>query len=275
MNLQVLFENSLEYLTEAYKSISRSDLNIADLGQCSDLYNRMELHRNLDLRQCYLQLQSLPDEGNQEAITRAVNDCRVLIKKYREHKNSIFLVDEEFPYGHLSDAIRHCLAVSDFNESLLEDYPKLRQILVTEMTNQGIIHGMGYYPYFFVFDLSIFLKLGVKLNLLSTDNKERALPILQFLCDYKVFNSGDFVGEMSSRWVTTRSNTQRWARADFDVLIEGEQGSVRHYVEFVSNDQLIYMTSSGVGLSGESRTYLMKRLNGQWEIDKTLQRLIR
>ena len=97
--------------------------------------------------------------------------------------------------------------------------------------------------------------------------------LLSFLNSIGVFKPGDQVCTMKGKWVVSKQNTKRWQRTDFEVILDGS--GTNHYVEYISETQLIYMRSFSVGLSGHSETSIYKSTEQGWVKEKSLQKLIR
>ena len=98
----------------------------------------------------------------------------------------------------------------------------------------------------------------------------------KFLEQVNSYKKGERISKISSNWTPTRSGKKRWRGTLLDTIVEGEKGKSAHGFDWISDNEVIYQNTYGIGLSGGSNTYLYhKDAQGSWQKGKTLQKLIR
>ena len=108
------------------------------------------------------------------------------------------------------------------------------------------------------------------------ERNESVKAILTFLRAINAYRHGDTVGRLTSRWSPLpdrRSGKRRWLNGGVEILIEGAERG--HYVEFVSEREVIYQSVYTLGNSGHSMAGLYYLRPNGWELEETLQKLIR
>lgn len=266
-----VFYDSFKYLEEIENLILGGRYSNDDFERINVLYDMRDLHRNKDLTRIYKFISELPFSQNTSNLVEQIDSCTAkLLAAYRRYHQTIFIVDGEFAYAHLSEAIVHAI-LTGFDE--IEDPFKLRSVADVLASNSRLTNGR--LPnlksqYLFQLDHDIFMDLGVELSTVNTTYKSKALKILDFLCDIRVYTIGDSIGTMTSKWHETKNNKKRWTRGDWEVLIDGK-GDTSHFCDMVTEERCIYMNSSFTG----SNTVQYDYMNGKWVKVKTLANLIR
>lgn len=118
-----------------------------------------------------------------------------------------------------------------------------------------------------------FLKDNRKNIIKDLDTLEKILSFLKAINGYR---EGDTVGCLTSKWSplpSKRSGKRRWLNGGVETLIEGTERA--HYVEFVSEREVIYQSVFAVGNSGHSTACVYCLDSNSWVIKETLQQLIR
>ncbi len=74
----------------------------------------------------------------------------------------------------------------------------------------------------------------------------------------------------------TRRGNKRWQGRWLRNIVDGNKGEQTHNLDWISDTEVIYQNTYGVGLSGGSEAGLYQKDNkGKWQKVKTLQKLIR
>lgn len=266
-----VFYDSFKYLEEIENLILGGRYSNDDFERINVLYDIRKLHRNSELTPIYKLIDELPYSQNTSNLVQQIDSCTAkILTTYRRYHQTIFIVDGEFAYAHFTEAIVHALLVG---LDKIKNPLKLTSVAeVLEKDNSlkdGKVPNLKNY-FDFQFDHQIFKDLDVELTTVNTIYKSKALKILDFLCDIRVYTTGDSIGTMTSKWHETKNNKKRWTRGDWEVLIDGK-GDTSHFCDMVTEERCIYMNSSFTG----SNTVQYDYMNGKWVKVKTLANLIR
>jgi hypothetical protein len=77
---------------------------------------------------------------------------------------------------------------------------------------------------------------------------------------------------MRSNWITKNGKT-RWRQAGFSE-IKQTNSDTKHYVDLISDDEIIYRLADGPSKLSISETKQFRKIDDQWGEIKTLQKLI-
>lgn len=276
-----LFSQSLTYLEGLHNKLFGRRFGRDDFEQLNAFYAFSGLEKNIDLLQIFEKVEVLTMHVTQEVVDKVEREASELVEDYFAHHISVFLVDG-FAYASLSEALKHALTVyhvvqeKRIDNKLFTAYPKLERILSKKEKSDSIIDGWYFNNYFFAINHSIFEHLGVNFNIIKTTDKAFCVKAINFLEQVNSYKKGERINKISSNWTPTRSGKKRWRGTWLDTVVEGEKGESTHGFDWISDTEVIYRNTYGIGLSGGSDTYLYhKDAKGSWQKEKTLQKLIR
>lgn len=276
-----LFSQSLTYLEGLHKKLFGRRYSKDDFEQLNAFYAFSGLEKNVDLQPIYEKVEELSMYVTQELVDDVEREASELVEDYLAHHKSVFLVDN-FAYDSLSEALRHALTVyhvvqeKRIDNKLFTAYPKLERILSKNEKSDGTIDGWYFNNYFFAINHSIFKHLGVNFEIIKTTDKAFSVSAINFLEQVNSYKKGERISKISSNWTPTRSGKKRWRGTWLNTIVEGEMGESTHGFDWISDNEVIYQNTYGIGLSGGSNTYLYnKDAQGNWQKIKTLQTLIR
>lgn len=276
-----LFSQSLTYLEGLHNKLFGRRFGRDDFEQLNAFYAFSGLEKNIDLLQIFEKVEVLTMHVTQEVVDKVELEASELVEDYLAHHISVFLVDG-FAYASLSEALKHALTVYNvvqekrIDHKLFTAYPKLESILSKKKISDSIIDGWYFNNYFFAINHSIFEHLGVNFNIIKTTDKAFCVKAINFLEQVNSYKKGERINKISSNWTPTRSGKKRWRGTWLDMVVEGEKGKSTHGFDWISDNEVIYRNTYGIGLSGGSDTYLYhKDAQGSWQKEKTLQKLIR
>lgn len=269
--ITTVFHDSVKYLEEIENLILGGRYSKDDFERINVLYDTRNLHRNSELTPIYKLIDELPYSQNTSNLVQQIENYTIkILTEYREYHQTIFIVDGEFAYAHLSEAITHALLVG-FDK--IKDPTKLTSVAEILNKDSGQIHEKTpnlKSQYIYQMDHKIFKKLGVEFAKIHTVNKSKAIRILDFLCDTAAFRIGDTVGSMESEWRETKTGKKRWTRGHWEVLIDGK-GDISHFCDLNTKGICIYMNSGFTG----SRTVQYEYQDKHWIPVKEVMSLIR
>lgn len=276
-----LFFDSLHYVEAIHNKVFEKVFGREDFEQLNSFYNSEGLKINLDLNDLFKKIEELTTYISQEKVDAVEKESAKLINSYTVHYQSIFFLDG-FPYTSIAEALKHALTVfiiakdKSIDEHFISTYPKLEKILSSSEVSDNRINDWYFNDNFFTIDHEIFKALGCNLNVIRTSDKSFCVKSLKFLDEVSVYNLGEGVNEIESRWIPTRKGKDRWMGSWKRTIVEGNKGESNHNFQWVSDKEVIYQNTYGIGLSGGSQTKLFnKNLDDGWKEVKTLQRLIR
>ncbi len=276
-----LFSQSLTYIEGLHNKLFGMRYSKDDFEQLNAFYSSSGLEKNIDLQPIYEKVEVLTMHVTQKLVDDVEQEASELIEEYLVYHTSIFLVDS-FAYASLSEALKHALTVyhvvqeKRIDHKLFTAYPKLERILSKKKISDSIIDGWYFNNYFFAINHSIFEHLGVNFEIVKTTDKAFCVSAINFLEHVNSYKKGERISKISSNWTPTRSGKKRWRGTWLDMVVEGEKGESTHGFDWISDNEVIYQTAYGIGLSGGSETYLYhKDSQGSWQKEKTLQKLIR
>ena len=205
-----------------------------------------------------------------------------LLESYTTHYQSVFMVDG-FACASIAEALKHALVVytvvkeNKIDQKLLTAYPKLKKILSRSTKTDSIIGGWYFNANFFAFNPAIFQELGLAMSTIRTDDKELlSTKSLNFLEEVYRYQTGERINEIESVWRETRRGKKRWTGRWMKRIVDGHKGEQTHNFDWISDTEVIYQNTYGVGLSGGSEASLYQQDNkGSWQKVKSLQKLIR
>jgi hypothetical protein len=278
---ELLFSKSLTYVEGLHNKLFGMRYSKDDFEQLNAFYSSCGLEKNIDLLQIYEKVEELTMHVTQELVDDVEREASELVEEYFAHHTSVFLVDG-FAYASLSEALKHALTVyhvvheKRIDNKLFKAYPKLKCILSKKEKSDSIIDGWYFNIHFFAFNHSIFEQLGVNFEIVKTTDKAFCVRSINFLEQVNSYKNGERISKISSNWTPTRSGKKRWRGTLLDTIVEGEKGKSTHGFDWISDNEVIYQNTYGIGLSGGSNTYLYhKDAQGSWQKGKTLQKLIR
>lgn len=276
-----LFKYSLRYIEGLHNKIFGASFSKDDFEQLNALYDFKNLKSNLDLEDLYEKVEELIISVTQEKVDEVEKESSELLKSYTIHYQSVFLVNG-IAYASIADALKHALAVyvvvkeNKIDHQLFSAYPKLKKILSRSIKTDSIIDGWFFNANFFAFNPIIFQQLGSPMNTIRTNDKELITKSINFLEEVYRYQIGECINEIESVWRETGRGKKRWQGRWIKSIVEGNKGEQTHNFDWISDTEVIYQITYGVGLSGGSEANLYQKNNkGNWQKVKSLQKLIR
>lgn len=265
------FKYCFQYLEEIENLYLGERFSFDDFERLNVLYDIKNLHENKDLD---LINKLVCDTINCRDVFKHKEYIERLVSKqlatYREYNETIFLIDGEFPYYHLIEAIIHGIMIGMKDLEDPKTITSLTQIIDSKKPiNKNKLPNFKTY-FVFEVDNELFKELGVECVNLKVKQKDTAQRALEFLCDINKYRIGDSVGIMTSIWRCSKNGKKKWFRGEWNIVIEGNNKRT-HYVDFDSPDNCIYMDAGFTG----SNTSLYLSKNGKWKFEKHLQNLIK
>ena len=278
---ELLFSKSLTYVEGLHNKLFSMRYSKDDFEQLNAFFVFSGLGKNIDLLAIYEKVEELTMHVTQEVVDKVELEASKLVDDYLVHHTSAFIVDS-FAYASLSEALKHALTVyhvvheKRIDNKLFKAYPKLKRILSKKEKSDSIIDGWYYNNHFFSINHSIFEQLGVNFEIVKTTDKAFCVKSINFLEQVNSYKNGERISKISSNWTPTRSGKKRWKGSWLDTVVEGDKGKSTHGFDWISDNEVIYQSTYGIGMSGGSDTYLYhKNAQGNWQKEKTLQKLIR
>lgn len=278
---ELLFSQSLTYVEGLHNKLFAMRYSKDDFEQLNAFYAFSGLGKNIDLLPIYEKVEKLTMHLTQEVVDKVEQEASELVEEYLVHQTSVFLVDGS-AYSSLSEALKHALTVFHvvkekyIDNKLFKAYPKLQHILSKKKKSESIIDGWYFNNLFFAINHSVFEHLGVNFNIIKTIDKDFCVKAINFLEQTNSYNLGERISKISSNWIPTRSGKKRWKGSWLDTIVEGDKDKTAHGFDWISDNELIYQNTYGIGLSGGSVTCsYIKDAQGNWQKEKTLQKLIR
>jgi len=276
-----LFKYSLRYIEGLHNKIFGGRFSKDDFEQLNALYTFKNLKSNLDLEDLYEKVEELIFHVTQEKVDEVEKKSAELLESYTTHYQSVFFVDG-YAYASIAEALKHALVVytvvkeNKVDQKLLTAYPKLKKILSRSTKTDSIIGGWYFNANFFAFNPTIFQQLGLPINTIRTNDKELSTKSLNFLEEVYRYQIGERINEIESTWRESRSGKKRWQGRWIKSIVDGNKGEQTHNFDWISDTEVVYQNTYGVGLSGGSEAGLYQKDNkGKWQKVKTLQKLIR
>jgi len=276
-----LFTQSLRYVEELHTKLFGKRFSTEDFEQLNSLYDFKNLESNLDLEDLYEKVEELIVHATQEKVEEVEKESAELLKSYTTHNQSVFLVDG-VAYMSISDALKHALVVytvvneNKIDHKFLSAYPKLKKILSRSTKTDSIIDGWYFNANFFAFNPTIFQQLGSPINTIKTNDKELSIKSLNFLEEVYRYQIGESINEMESVWREIQRGKKRWKGSWIRNIVDGKKEEQIHNFNWISETEVIYKNTYGIGFSGGSEANLyQKDACGNWQKVKSLQKLIR
>ena len=276
-----LFSQSLTYIEGLHNKLFGRRYSKDDFEQLNAFYAFSGLEKNIDLQPIYEKVEELTMHVTQELVDDVEREASKLVEEYFAHNTSVFLVDG-FAYASLSEALKHALTVyhivheKRIDYKLFSAYPKLERILSKKEKSDSVIDGWYFNNHFFTINHSLFERLGVRFEIVKTTDKAFCISAINFLEQVDSYNTGERISKISSNWTPIRSGKKRWRGTWLDTIVEGEKSKSTHGFDWISDNEVIYQNTYGIGLSGGSDTSLYhKDTQGNWQKKKSLQKLIR
>ena len=276
-----LFSQSLTYIEGLHNKLFGRRYSKDDFEQLNAFYAFSGLEKNIDLQPIYEKVEELTMHVTQEKVDEVEKESAELLESYTTHYQSVFMVDG-FACASIAEALKHALVVytvvkeNKIDQKLLTAYPKLKKILSRSTKTDSIIGGWYFNANFFAFNSTIFQQLGLAMNTIRTNDKVLSTKSLNFLEEVYRYQIGERINEIESVWRETRRGNKRWQGRWLRNIVDGNKGEQTHNLDWISDTEVIYQNTYGVGLSGGSEACLYQKDNkGDWRKVKTLQKLIR
>ncbi len=278
----ILFHNSLDYLEKLHHKLRASQLSREDFEQLNAVFEFNNLAKNIELSQIHENIKAnLPRDFNQKWAKELESDLNDIINQYIVHKQCVFIVDK-VAHLNLSSGVKQALAVFHLVQKKkivphhFKTCSQLTHILTKDIPSDSIIDSWYFNSNFFTIDFSIFDYLGVKFDVIKTSDKNFCVKSINFLEEVGQYRKGEAVNKIASEWKSTIKGSKRWHGIFLENLIIGEKDKSSHGFDWISENEVIYQNSSGIGLSGFSETFLFKKdTHGNWQKIKQLQKLLR
>lgn len=270
------FIHSIQLIDSLRNIINRSYVDFDDLKY---LLNQLKGLMNVDFERLIMLLTKFTDEKNDSFIKNIEDELSMIEKIYHGIFNTIYIVDDEFLYQYPSETVLHILSVSEFNNKqrdIVSINHFLSKVLDSKSNIYATVNNRQVNLNFFNTEILNKLPLSFRIETVEVFTNQVELKnifqILQFLLDIKKYRKGDQVYFMKSTW-TSNGKKLKWRQDSFDKIIDNTSYT-KHYVDLVSDDEIIYRLVEGPPKLSTSITKKFKKRDKEWKEVKILQRLI-
>jgi hypothetical protein len=230
---------------------------------------------NADFKKLIKLLDNYNEQKDDKYLDKIEKELTSVETKYYDNFNKIFIVDNEFLYQFPSEVVLHVLACIEFTKI------KINQESLYKSLNDKIIFNSRIYSKinktkinlnFFDSEILNLLPSNFKIEQLkpATQNKKLKdiIKIFQFLLEIKQYKNGDQVFSMQSEWIA-KDGKNSWRQVDFSQIID-TKSETKHYVDQISEDEVIYKFVEGQSKMSSSFTKQFKKTENQWDEVKVL-----
>lgn len=250
-----------------------------DLDDLNTILVHFKDTMNADFKQLIRLLNTYIEQKDDKYLYKIENELTTIETKYYDNFNKFFIVDDEFLYQFPSEVVLHILSVIEFSKTKTDQeslFKSLEEKIVFKSRISSTINKNKINLNFFDSDILNVLSSTFKIEELkpSTENEnlEDIIKIFQFLLEIKKYRKGDQVFSMQSNWITKNGKT-RWRQAGFSEINQ-TNSDTKHYVDLISDDEIIYRLADGPSKLSISETKQFRKIDDQWGEIKTLQKLI-
>lgn len=275
-SLKKSFSHSVHLVDSLRNLINKHHVDLDDL-------NTIRVHFKDSMNADFIQLIKLLDiyteQKDDKYFDKIENELNSIETKYYDNFDKIFIVDDVFLYQFPSEVVLHILSIIEFSKTKSDQAPlvkSLKEKIVFNSKISSTINKNKINLNFFDSEILNALPSTFKIEELkpSTENEklEDIIKVFQFLLEIKKYKSGDQVFSMQSKWISKNGKTQ-WRQADFNEIIQ-TKSNTKHYVDLVSDDEIIYRLAEGPSKLSTSETKQFRKIDNQWGEIRTLQNLI-
>ena len=275
--LEKSFSHAVHLVDSLRNIINRYYIDLDDL---KTILMHFKDSMNADFIQLIKLLDIYTEQKDDKYLDKIENELTSIETKYYDNFDKIFIVDDELLYQFPSEVVLHILSITEFSKTKTDQellFKSLEGKIVFNSRIFSTINNNKINLNFFDSEILNALPSTFKIEKLkpSTENEnlEDIIKIFQFLLEIKKYKSGDQVFSMqSTNWISKNGKT-RWRQADFSEIIQ-TKSYTKHYVDLVSDDEIIYRLAEGPSKLSTSVTKQFRKIDDQWGEIKTLQNLI-
>lgn len=230
---------------------------------------------NADFKKLIKLLDNYNEQKDDKYLDKIEKELTSVETKYYDNFNKIFIVDNEFLYQFPSEVVLHVLACVEFTKIKLDQeslYKSLNDKIRFNSRIYSKINKTKINLNFFDSEILNLLPSNFKIEQLkpATQNKKLKdiIKIFQFLLEIKQYKNGDQVFSMQSEWIA-KDGKNSWRQVDFSQIID-TKSETKHYVDQISEDEVIYKFVEGQSKMSSSFTKQFKKTENQWDEVKVL-----
>lgn len=250
-----------------------------DLDDLNTILVHFKDTMNADFKQLIKLLDTYIEQKDDKCLDKIEKEVTTIETKYYDNFDKIFIVDGEFLYQFPSEVVLHILSVIEFSKTKMEQEPlfqSLEQKIAFNSRISSTINNNKINLNFFDSEILNVFPSAFKIEELkpSTENEnlEDIIKMFKFLLEIKKYKSGDQVFSMQSKWIS-KNGKRRWRQAGFSEIIQ-TKSDTKHYVDLVSDEEIIYRLAEGPSKLSRSETKQFRKIDNQWDELKILQNLI-
>lgn len=274
--LENSFHHAIDLLESLRDTINRGD---TDYSELKIIIERFKATMNIDFKPLIELLEIFSEQKDNKYCAEIERELDAIESSYHDTWTKIFVVDNEFIYRFPSEVVLHYLSVVEFGKSKVEHHAikgALQEKTSFKSRVYATVNKTKINLNFFDSEILKALTSDITIEHLKpvteSEGFDGVIKILQFLLDTKQYKVGDQVYAMNSGWISKNGRT-RWRQEDFSEVIQTNSGT-KHYVDVVSDHEVIHRLAFGPAKSSTSVTTQFRRTTGHWNATKTLQRLI-
>lgn len=230
---------------------------------------------NADFKKLIKLLDKYTEQKDDKYLDRIEKELSSIEANYYDNFNKIFIVDNEFLYQFPSEVVLHVLACIEFTKIKINQeslYKSLNDKIKFKSRIFSTINKTKINLNFFDSEILNLLPQNFKIEQLkpATQNKKLKdiIKIFQFLLEIKQYKNGDQVFSMQSEWIA-KDGKNSWRLVDFSQIID-TKSETKHYVDQISEDEVIYKFVEGQSKMSSSFTKQFKKTENQWDEIKVL-----
>jgi hypothetical protein len=230
---------------------------------------------NADFKKLIKLLDNYYEQKDDKYLDKIEKELTSVETKYYDNFNKIFIVDNEFLYQFPSEVVLHVLACVEFTKIKVDQeslYKSLNDKIRFNSRIYSKINKTKINLNFFDSEILNLLPSNFKIEQLkpATQNKKLKdiIKIFQFLLEIKQYKNGDQVFSMQSEWIA-KDGKNSWRQVDFSQIID-TKSETKHYVDQISEDEVIYKFVEGQSKMSSSFTKQFKKTENQWDEVKVL-----
>ncbi len=275
-SLKKSFSNAVHLVDSLRNLINKHHVDLDDL-------NTILVHFKESMNADFIQLIKLLDiyteQKDYKYLDKIENELTSIETKYYDNFNKIFIVDDEFLYQFPSEVVLHILSIIEFSKTKTDQVSLFKSLeekiefnsRISSFINKNKIN-LNFFDSEILNTLPSTFKIEEIKPSTENENLKDIIKIFQFLLEIKKYKSGDQVFSMQSNWISKNGKT-RWRQADFSEIIK-TKSNTKHYVDLVSDDEIIYRLAEGPSKLSTSETKQFRKIDNQWGETRTLQNLI-
>ena len=275
-SLKKSFSNAVHLVDSLRNLINKHHVDLDDL-------NTVLVHLKDTMNADFIQLIKLLDiyteQKDDKYLDKIKNELTSIEIKYYDNFDKIFIVDDAFLYQFPSEVVLHILSIIEFSKTKTDQVSLFKSLekkikfnsRISSTINKNKIN-LNFFDSEILNTLPSTFKIEELKPSTENENLKDIIKIFQFLLEIKKYKSGDQVFSMQSNWISKNGKT-RWRQADFSEIIK-TKSNTKHYVDLVSDDEIIYRLAEGPSKLSTSETKQFRKIDNQWGETRTLQNLI-